>query len=59
MTIKTITRDVGLKGTWENIGRDIKLLIKKTIIILQGTQPTKDFQIHVMRSLFFRNKGRI
>jgi len=57
MTIKTITRDVGLKGTWENIGRDIKLLIKKTIIILQGIQPTKDFQIHVMRSLFFRNKG--
>ena len=57
MTLKTITRDVGLKGPWENIGRDIKLLIKKTIIILQGIQPTKDFQIHVMRSLFFRNKG--
>ena len=46
-----------LKGTWENIGRDIKLLIRKTISILQGIQPTKDFQIHVMRSLFFRNKG--
>ena len=36
ITIKAITRDVGLKGTWENIGRDIKLLIKKTIIISAG-----------------------
>ena len=57
MMIKTITRDVGLEGSWENIARDIKLIIKKTLVILQGIKPSKDFQIHVMRSLFFRNKG--
>jgi isocitrate dehydrogenase kinase/phosphatase len=56
-TTKVITKDIDLNCPWENINRDIRALIKKTIQILQNINPTKDFQIHIMRSLFFRNKG--
>ena len=56
-TTKVITKDIDLNCPWEDINRDIRALIKKTIQILQNINPTKDFQIHIMRSLFFRNKG--
>ena len=56
-TTKVITKDIDVNCPWEDINRDIRALIKKTIQILQNINPTKDFQIHIMRSLFFRNKG--
>ncbi len=57
-TIKKITIDINLNCDWENVSRDIRALLKKTISTLKRPfRPTKDFQIHILRSLFFRNKG--
>ncbi len=57
-TINKITIDTNLDCEWENVSRDIRALLKKTISTLKRPfRPTKDFQIHILRSLFYRNKG--
>ena len=48
-TIHKITVDINLDCEWENVSRDIKAVLKKTISTLKRPfRPTKDFQIHIL-----------
>ncbi len=53
-----IILDIGLSSAWEDIKRDTHALLRKSLKNLKRPfRPTKDLQIHILKSLFFRNKG--
>ena len=57
-TLLDIAVDIGLACAWEDISRDLRLVRRALCERLERpwrSQP--DLQIHVLRSLFFRNKG--
>ncbi len=50
--------DIGMASPWENIDRDLRLVL--AAICQQMPRPFKaasDLQVHLLRGLFFRNKG--
>ena len=57
-TLGKIILDIGLSSAWEDIKRDTHALLRKALKNLKRPfRPTKDLQIHILKSLFFRNKG--
>ena len=57
-TLLDIAVDIGLACPWEDISRDLRSVRKALCERLErpwSSQP--DLQVHVLRSLFFRNKG--
>jgi isocitrate dehydrogenase kinase/phosphatase len=57
-TLLDIAVDIGLACPWEDISRDLRFVRRALCERLERpwhSQP--DLQIHVLRSLFFRNKG--
>lgn len=56
--LKAIVVDLGLACPWQDVDRDLRLVLRAACDDL--TRPFKtqgDLQIHVLRGLFFRNKG--
>ncbi|MDP5127012.1 MAG: bifunctional isocitrate dehydrogenase kinase/phosphatase, partial [Burkholderiaceae bacterium] len=50
--------DFGLACGWNDIQRDLRRVIRAaTLVFPRPFQTATDFQVHVLRSLFFRNKG--
>lgn len=50
--------DIGLASPWEYVDRDLRLVLRA--VCRQMPRPFKaasDLQVHLLRSLFFRNKG--
>ncbi len=57
-TLLDIAVDIGLACPWEDIQRDLRLVRKAICERLERPwRSQSDLQIHVLRSLFFRNKG--
>ena len=57
-TFKDILQSFGLTRPWENLDRDLDLLVENFEPSLQSdTIPTPHRQLHVVSSLFFRNKA--
>ena len=57
-TLLDIAVDIGLACPWEDIQRDLRLVRKAICERLERPwRSQSDLQIHVPRSLFFRNKG--
>ncbi|HEV8106889.1 MAG TPA: bifunctional isocitrate dehydrogenase kinase/phosphatase, partial [Burkholderiales bacterium] len=57
-TLRQIATGFGLKNPWENLGRDLRNVVRALRQVFPHparTQP--DLQIQVLYSLFFRNKG--
>lgn len=57
-TLLDMAVDIGLACAWEDISRDLRLVRRALYERLERpwrSQP--DLQVHVLRSLFFRNKG--
>jgi isocitrate dehydrogenase kinase/phosphatase len=57
-TLIDIAVDLGMACPWDNIRRDLRLVLKAACHDLQRPFWAEgDLQIHVLRGLFFRNKG--
>ncbi len=57
-TLLDIAVDIGLACPWEDISRDLRLVRRALCKRLERPWHSQaDLQIHVLRSLFFRNKG--
>lgn len=57
-TLYDIAVDTGLACPWENIRSDLRLIQKAICERLERPwHSSPDLQVHVLRSLFFRNKG--
>lgn len=57
-TLIDVAVDLGMACPWDNIGRDLRLLLKAACHDLRRPFWAEgDLQIHVLRGLFFRNKG--
>jgi len=57
-TLIDMTVDLGMACPWENIDRDLRLVLKAACHDLKRPFWAEgDLQIHVLRGLFFRNKG--
>lgn len=57
-TLLDIAVDIGLACPWEDISRDLRLVRRALCERLERPWHSQaDLQIHVLRSLFFRNKG--
>ncbi|MBF6630010.1 MAG: bifunctional isocitrate dehydrogenase kinase/phosphatase [Comamonas sp.] len=56
-TLHSIVAHFGLQTPFENLGRDVALLAARIRQRLQGLTLRANFQIQVLSSLFFRNKG--
>ena len=57
-TLMNITSDLELNCPWENVYKDIKLLLKRVFKTFEKPfRITPDLQIHILKSLFYRNKA--
>lgn len=57
-TLLNITKDLEFKCHWENIYLDIKALLKRVFKTFERPfRITPDLQIHILKSLFYRNKA--
>jgi isocitrate dehydrogenase kinase/phosphatase len=57
-TIKNIISSFQFNLDYENLNRDIKLIIKRFIMLSpQGKQPLHNVRIDVLKSIFYRNKA--
>ena len=57
-TLVDMAVDLGMAGPWDNIRRDLRLVLKAACHDLKRPFWAEgDLQIHVLRGLFFRNKG--
>lgn len=57
-TLLEIAVDIGLACPWEDIARDLRFVRRAVCERLERPwRSQNDLQIHVLRSLFFRNKG--
>ncbi len=57
-TLLKITKDLGFNCPWENVYLDIKELLKRVFRTFEKPfRITPDLQIHILRSVFYRNKA--
>ena len=55
--LRRMVDDFGLCGTFENLDRDIDCVHAAVLAQLGDFRPRDNFQVQVLTSLFFRNKG--
>jgi isocitrate dehydrogenase kinase/phosphatase len=56
-TLAAIVRDFGLQGRWEDFERDLDDVHTAAEAAIGGDRLRTNFQLQVLSSLFFRNKG--
>jgi isocitrate dehydrogenase kinase/phosphatase len=52
-----VLRDFGLQVEFEDLSRDVEHVVQAMVSELGGFRPRANFQIQVLASLFYRNKG--
>ncbi len=56
-TWERILHNLRLAPEWENLARDVECVVQATLAELGGFRLRTNFQIQVLSSLFYRNKG--
>ena len=56
-TWQRIVNNFQLQGEFEDLERDVEHVVQAMLAVLGGFRPRTNFQIQVLSSLFYRNKG--